>query len=150
MPRTPDLAPPQPGFLPPEARRLRIVIVSEVRFLREGLAEFLERDPSVSVVKVCADLAELVALSSSLQADVVLVDGALRDGVAAARRNRQIKPDMRIIAYDTNQRDLQLYKYEHRLYKYEHRRTTKHSQQQAAVGRYRQPVLEPRRVCRLR
>jgi DNA-binding NarL/FixJ family response regulator len=77
---------------------LRIVIVSEVRFLRESLAEFLERDPSVSVVKVCADLAELVELNPSLQADVVLVDGALRGGVAAARRTRQIKPDIRIIA----------------------------------------------------
>jgi hypothetical protein len=34
---------PRPGLLAAEARRLRIVIVSEVRFLREGLAEFLER-----------------------------------------------------------------------------------------------------------
>ena len=48
---------------------------------------------------MCADLAELVELSPSLQADVVLVDAALRDGVAAARRTRQIKPDIRIIAY---------------------------------------------------
>jgi CheY-like chemotaxis protein len=78
---------------------LRIVIVSEVRFLGESLAEFLERDPSVSVVGLCADLAEVVALGRSLQADVVLVDGALRDGVAAARRTRQIKPDIRLIAY---------------------------------------------------
>ena len=99
LPGVPDLAPLQPALRAAEARRLRIVIVSEVRFLRESLAEFLERDPSVSVVKVCADLAELVELSPSLQADVVLVDGALRDGVAAARRTHQIKPDIRIIAY---------------------------------------------------
>jgi DNA-binding NarL/FixJ family response regulator len=75
------------------------VIVSEVRFLRESLAEFLERDPSISVVRLCADLAELVALSPPLQADVVLVDAALWDGAAAARRIRQLKPDVRIIAY---------------------------------------------------
>ena len=43
-----DSEPRRPGLV--EARPLRIVIVSEVRFLREGLAEFLERDPSVSVV----------------------------------------------------------------------------------------------------
>jgi CheY-like chemotaxis protein len=77
---------------------LRLVIVSEVRFHREILAEFLERDASVSVVGLYVDLAEVVALSPSLQADVVLVDGALRDGVAAARRTRQIKPDIRLIA----------------------------------------------------
>jgi DNA-binding NarL/FixJ family response regulator len=94
-----DLAPRQPGLLAPEVRRLRIVIVSEVRFLRENLAEFLERDPSVSVIRLCADLAEVVALSPPLQADVVLVDAALRDGAAAARRTRQVKPDIRIIAY---------------------------------------------------
>jgi len=94
-----NLASRQPGLLAPEARRLRIVIVSEVRFLREGLAEFLEHDPSVSVVRLCADLAEVVALSPPLQADVVLVDAALRDGAAAVRRTRQVKPDVRIIAY---------------------------------------------------
>jgi DNA-binding NarL/FixJ family response regulator len=94
-----DLAPRQPGLLAPEARPLRIVIVSEVRFVRESLAEFLERDPSVSVVRLCTDLVEVVALSPSLQADVVLVDAALRNGAAAARRTRQVKPDVRIIAY---------------------------------------------------
>jgi DNA-binding NarL/FixJ family response regulator len=82
-----------------KARRLRIVIVSEVRFRREILAEFLERDGSVLVVGVCADLAEMVALSPPLKADVVLVDAELRDGAAAARRTRQIKPDIRLIAY---------------------------------------------------
>jgi DNA-binding NarL/FixJ family response regulator len=92
-----DFAPRQPALLAPEARRLRIVIVSEVRFRREILAEFLERDPSVAVVRLCADLAEVV--SPSPQADVVLVDAALRDGAAAAWRTRQVKPDVRIIAY---------------------------------------------------
>jgi DNA-binding NarL/FixJ family response regulator len=82
-----------------EKRTLGIVIVSEVRFRREILAEFLERDVSVLVVGLCADLAEVVALSPPLQADVVLVDADLRDGVAAARRARQIKPDIRLIAY---------------------------------------------------
>ena len=94
-----DPAPRQPGLRTPEAWRLRIVIVSEVRFRREILAEFLERDPLVSVVGLCADLAEVAALSPPLQADVVLVDAELRDGAAAARRTRQVKPDVRIIAY---------------------------------------------------
>ena len=94
-----NLAPDDPTSVSRDAPPLRIVIVSEVRFLRESLAEFLERDPSFSVVRLCADLAEVVALSSPLQADVVLVDAALWDGAAAARRIRQLKPDVRIIAY---------------------------------------------------
>ena len=94
-----DLASRQPDLLAAKARRLRIVIVSEVRFRREILAEFLERDPSVSVIKACADLAEVVVSSAPVQADVVLVDAELRDGAAAVRRTRQIKPDIRLIAY---------------------------------------------------
>ena len=94
-----DLAPHQAGLLAAKAQRLRIVIVSEVRFRREILAEFLERDASVLVVGQCADLMEVVALSPPPQADVVLVDAELRDGPAAARRTRQIKPDVRLIAY---------------------------------------------------
>ena len=94
-----DRAPRQPGLLAAKARRLRIAIVSEVRFRREILAEFLERDASVLVVGLGADLAVVVALSPPLQADVVLVDAELRDGIAAARRTRQIKPDIRLIAY---------------------------------------------------
>ena len=94
-----DLAPRQPDLLVPEAPPLRIVIVSEARFLRESLAEFLERDPSVSVVRLCADRAEVTASSAPMQADVVLLDAALPNGAAAARRTRQVKPDIRIIAY---------------------------------------------------
>jgi DNA-binding NarL/FixJ family response regulator len=82
-----------------EARPLRIVVVSEVRFRREILAEFLERDASVLVVGLFADLAEVVALSPPPQADLVLVDAALRDGIGSVRQTRQIKPDVRIIAY---------------------------------------------------
>ena len=94
-----DLTPHEPGFPAAKARRLRIAIVSEVRFRGEILAEFLERDASLLVVGLCADLAELVAMSPPLQSDVVLVDAGVRDGVAAARRTRQIKPDIRLIAY---------------------------------------------------
>ena len=94
-----DPAPRQPGLRAPEAWRLRIVIVSEVRFRREILAEFLDRDASVLVVGQCADLAEVVVLSPPLRADVVLVDADLRDGAAAVRWTRQIKPDIRLIAY---------------------------------------------------
>src|SRR5215469_11749250 len=39
---------------------LRILVVWGVRFLGEGLAEILERDPLLSVVGVCADLSEAV------------------------------------------------------------------------------------------
>src|SRR5271169_1161213 len=68
-----------------DPRHLRIAVVSEVRFLREGVGEILERDPSVAVVALCTDLAE-AALSPDLRPDVVLLDAALPDGPAAVSR----------------------------------------------------------------
>jgi two-component system, NarL family, nitrate/nitrite response regulator NarL len=78
--------------------RLRILVVWAVRFTRESLAEILERDPLVSVVGQCASLAEATALSSSLRADVILLDGRIPEGPAAVRRALDVAPDLRIIA----------------------------------------------------
>lgn len=94
-----DLTQYQAAPLVRDARRLLIVVVSEVRFLREGIAEILDRDPSVSAVGVCADLTEVVALSSNLQPDLVLLDMAFPDGTAAIARTRNIAPDLRIVAF---------------------------------------------------
>lgn len=82
-----------------DIRRLRIAVVSGVRFLREGLAEVLERDPLVLVVRLCADLSEAVALSPALEADVVLLDATVADGAAAVRRALDIVPGLRIVAF---------------------------------------------------
>ncbi|MBV8120332.1 MAG: response regulator transcription factor [Alphaproteobacteria bacterium] len=79
-------------------RGLRILVVWAVRFTRESLAEILERDPLVAVVGQCASLSEAVALSSSLKADVILLDGRIPDGPATVRRALDIAPDLRIIA----------------------------------------------------
>jgi two-component system, NarL family, nitrate/nitrite response regulator NarL len=79
-------------------RSLRIMVVWGVRFLGESLVEILTRDPLVSVVGLCTDLSEAVALSSSLQPDIVLVDARIPDGAAAVRRALDIAPGMRIVA----------------------------------------------------
>ena len=86
-----------PYQLGPDTRNLRIVVVSEIRFLREGLAEILERDPSLSVVGQYADLAAAIALTSA--PDIVLVDAMLPDGPVAVAKTRRIAPDVRIIAF---------------------------------------------------
>jgi two-component system nitrate/nitrite response regulator NarL len=82
-----------------DARRLRIAVVSAVRFTREVLEEILERDPLMSVVRLCADLAELAAMSPSLETDLVLFDTRVPDGVTAVRRALDIAPALRIVAF---------------------------------------------------
>ena len=89
----------QPSPFTRDASRLHIVVVSEVRFLREGIAEILDRDPSVSVVGLCSDLTEVVSRSFDLQPDLVLLDVAFSGGTAAIARTRDIAPDLRIVAF---------------------------------------------------
>jgi DNA-binding NarL/FixJ family response regulator len=78
-------------------RTLRIMLVWDVRFAAESLAEILERDPLVSVVGVCDDLFEAVALGPGLQAEIILLDGRINDGPAAVRRALEIAPNIRIV-----------------------------------------------------
>jgi two-component system nitrate/nitrite response regulator NarL len=78
---------------------LRILVVWGVRFLGEGLAEILEREPLVSVVGICTELSEAVALSADLHPDVLLLDARITDGAAAAvRRALDLSPQLRIVA----------------------------------------------------
>jgi two-component system, NarL family, nitrate/nitrite response regulator NarL len=84
--------------VPRGERRLRVAVVSGVRFTQEVLAEILERDPLLSVIRLCADLAEVAALNPALEADIVLFDTRVPDGVSAVRRALDIAPGMRIVA----------------------------------------------------
>jgi two-component system, NarL family, nitrate/nitrite response regulator NarL len=92
-----DLAPDRTAVHNRGGEALRVVVVWGVRFLGEVLAEVLERDPMVSVVGVCTDLSEAVALTPTLRADAVLLDARIPDGIAAVRRALDIAPGMRII-----------------------------------------------------
>ena len=94
-----NLTPHQPTLPAPASRRVRIVLVSEVRFLREGLAEILERDPSMTVVGLSADLAEVVASSAALQHDIVLLDAAYPGGAAAVKQTHGAMPNLRVVVF---------------------------------------------------
>ena len=82
----------------PDTRGLRILVVWGVRFLGEGLAELLERDPFVAVVGLCTDLSEAVALTPVMQPDVILLDARIPEAAVAVRRALDIAPGMRIVA----------------------------------------------------
>jgi DNA-binding NarL/FixJ family response regulator len=79
-------------------RRLSLLIVSEVRFLREALAELLRRDPSIAVTGLCADIDEAIEGSVACQPDLVLLDAGFQNGPAAVRRLREVTPGARIVA----------------------------------------------------
>jgi two-component system nitrate/nitrite response regulator NarL len=92
-----NVAPDQAVVSSRAGRGTRILLVWGVRFTGECLAELLERDPSVSVIGLCADLSEAVALSAATQPDIVLLDGRMPEGAAAVRRALDASPGMRIV-----------------------------------------------------
>jgi DNA-binding NarL/FixJ family response regulator len=79
-------------------RSYRLLIVSDIRFLREGLAEVLGRDGSFAVVGIASDFEEATTLSGTTLPQLVLVDSALPDGRAVARRLNELQPQIPIVA----------------------------------------------------
>lgn len=90
----PDPALPRPQD---EAAPLRLLFVSDVRFVGEALAAVLERDPSIAFLR-CADPAEVIALNLTAQMDALLIHTGLREGPEVATRLRRVAPSTAIIA----------------------------------------------------
>ena len=84
-----------PGGCAAAARRL--IVLSDVRFLREGLAEVLARDGAFRVA-VAADLDEAMAAVAVEPPQLMLIDAALAGGIAAAAQLRRVAPEIRIVA----------------------------------------------------
>src|SRR5580692_9051139 len=78
---------------------LRLLIVSEVRFVRESLAEVLGRGGNIAIVGSCADSAQGMSLSRELRPDMVLMDAAVHDGLVAVRRLRGMIGGLRVIVF---------------------------------------------------
>ena len=81
-----------------DAAAARLMIVSDIRFLREGLAEVLARYDAFEIVGVAADLDEALAASSARQPQIILIDAALPEGLTAARSLSNVNPQVPIVA----------------------------------------------------
>jgi DNA-binding NarL/FixJ family response regulator len=82
-----------------DAPALRLVIASEVRFLRESLGEVLGRVASLAVVGYGADLGQTLNVSRDLRPDMVLLDAAMRDGPPAVRSLRALRAGLQVVAF---------------------------------------------------
>ena len=77
---------------------IRILIVADVRFYREGLAEIIRRDERLSVVGTASNGEEALACAAALRPDVVLLDIATPGGPALARALNERVPNARVVA----------------------------------------------------
>ena len=90
--------PGQRQIAPASAACLRALIVSNVRFLRESLAEILARAPGLQVCGECATLAHALAAVAACRPEIVLLDVAFPDGITAATRLSTGYPGIRLVA----------------------------------------------------
>jgi DNA-binding NarL/FixJ family response regulator len=78
--------------------RSRFLIVSGIRFLSEGLAEILAREPWIEISGVSTSAPDAVSTSRALLPDFILLDAALDGGLAAVAQFRDVVPRVRVVA----------------------------------------------------
>jgi DNA-binding NarL/FixJ family response regulator len=74
---------------------LSILIVSEIRLYREGLAELLARQGSLQVIGTAGRADEAISLACESEPSVVLIDQALPGGLLLSRTLLEMRPDVR-------------------------------------------------------
>ena len=86
-----------------EREPVRVVLADDQRLVRESLGTLLSLLDDVELLASAADGEEAVALAEQHRPDVVLMDLRMPrlDGIAATRRLRERRPDVRIIALTT-------------------------------------------------
>ncbi len=76
----------------------RILIVSDIRFYREALAEVFARDGAFDIAGIAADADEALELSLSAWPQIVLVDAALTGGLTTVRRLAELLGQTPLVA----------------------------------------------------
>ena len=77
---------------------IRVFVISDVRFYREGLAEVLVATGRIAVVGTAAATDAALRVAAAADPDVVLLDTGMVDGVATAKRLAEHMPRSRIVA----------------------------------------------------
>jgi two-component system NarL family response regulator len=83
---------------------MRILLVDDHELMREGLRSILEGETNVEIVGEASSGREAVALSLTLEPDVVVMDVGMKDlnGIDATRQIRSDHPEVRVIALSSH------------------------------------------------
>ncbi|HSN20184.1 MAG TPA: response regulator transcription factor [Usitatibacter sp.] len=82
---------------------IRALVVVEVPFYREGLAELLNKGADVKVVASAGSAAAAEALAVTERPDVVLIDASLADAAASIERMRTLSSPPKFVALAVNE-----------------------------------------------
>jgi two-component system nitrate/nitrite response regulator NarL len=80
-------------------RRLRLLVASDVRFVRESLGEILGKSDTISVVGHCGGADQVLTQSRALDPDMVLLDAAAHDGLSTVRQIRAWSANMLVVVF---------------------------------------------------
>ena len=83
----------------PERAPIRVLLADDHKILRDGLAAILNAQSGIEVVGLAADGEEAIALTASLQPQVVVMDVSMPrlDGIAATRQIAAVWPHVKVI-----------------------------------------------------
>jgi two-component system nitrate/nitrite response regulator NarL len=87
---------------PPEADsapRLRLLVASDVRFVRESLGEILGKSETLSVVGHCGGADQVLTQSRVLDPDAVLLDAAAHDGLSTVQQIRALSTTRLVVVF---------------------------------------------------
>jgi DNA-binding NarL/FixJ family response regulator len=76
-----------------------LLILSDIRFIREGLAEVLARDGAFQIAGVAGDVEQACAVMSATTPGVILIDASLPHAIAAVATLRQFANSAMIVAF---------------------------------------------------
>jgi two-component system nitrate/nitrite response regulator NarL len=79
------------------AGRVDAIIVSEVRFLRESLAEILTRAAGVRILGQSGTLADALAAAKAIRPPIVLLDAALPGSMGAVAQLSAVSPEASVV-----------------------------------------------------
>ncbi|NBH03498.1 BTAD domain-containing putative transcriptional regulator [Amycolatopsis sp. SID8362] len=98
-----DLGSVQPAETPEPAGGIRVLLVDDQEFVRNGLRRVLRRDEGFVIAGECADGAEVPAALAAGGIDVIVMDLRMKDvdGIEATRRLRQSGSDVPVLALTT-------------------------------------------------
>lgn len=91
---------------------IRILLADDHTILRTGLKMLIAAAPDLQVVGEAANGEEAIALSQSLQPDVVLMDISMPriDGIAATRAIKRSQPNVRVLMLTMHEDDEYLFR----------------------------------------
>jgi two-component system nitrate/nitrite response regulator NarL len=76
-----------------------LLILSDIRFIREGLAEVLAREGAFRIAGVAVDVECACAFVKTAAPHIILVDTSLPNGITAVGKLRRSAPEAKIVAF---------------------------------------------------